>query len=84
MKVPTTMVCNNLEMLIHMARQGLGIACVPEFAIREALSDGELESILPAQVLRTLQMQVVWPSSRYLTPKVRAFIDFICDGGVSV
>lgn len=84
LKVPATMVCNNLEMLIHTARQGLGIACVPEFAVREALQAGELESILPGQVLRTLQMQVVWPSSRYLTPKLRAFIDFICTGGVPV
>ena len=73
-----------MAMLIHMARQGLGIACVPEFAVREALADGELESILPAQGLWTLQMQVVWPSSRYLTPKLRAFIDFICEGGVPV
>lgn len=82
LKVPTTMICNNLDMLIHTARQGLGIACVPEFAVREALDNGELESILPGQVLRTLQMQVVWPSSRYLTPKLRAFIDFICGSGV--
>ncbi|WP_191487039.1 LysR family transcriptional regulator [Pseudomonas sp. FEN] len=78
LKVPETMVCNNLDMLIHTARQGLGIACVPEFAVREALAVGELESILPGRILRTLQMQVVWPSSRYLTPKLRAFIDFIC------
>jgi DNA-binding transcriptional LysR family regulator len=69
-------------MLIHMARQGLGLACVPEFAVREALAAGELVSILPDQVLRTLDIQVVWPSSRYLTPKLRAFIDFVCDGGI--
>lgn len=72
----------HLEMLIHVARQGLGIACVPEFAVREALDAGELVSILPDQVQRTLNIQVVWPSSRHLTPKLRAFIYFICDGGV--
>ncbi|HJR28201.1 MAG TPA: LysR substrate-binding domain-containing protein [Pseudomonas sp.] len=53
-----------------------------EFAVREALDAGELVSILPDRVLRTLNIQVVWPSSRYLTPKLRAFIDFICDGSV--
>ena len=83
LKVPATMVCNNLEMLIHMARQGLGIACVPEFAVREALAGGELVSILDDKVLRTLNIQVVWPSSRYLTPKLRAFIDFVCDGATA-
>ncbi|WP_428480611.1 hypothetical protein [Pseudomonas chlororaphis] len=49
--------------------------------MREALDAGELESILPDRVPRTLNIQVVWPSSRHLTPKLRAFIDFICDGG---
>ncbi|EJN17710.1 transcriptional regulator [Pseudomonas sp. GM79] len=83
LKVPATMVCNNLEMLIHMARQGLGIACVPEFAVREALAGAELVSILDDKVLRTLNIQVVWPSSRYLTPKLRAFIDFVCDGATA-
>jgi DNA-binding transcriptional LysR family regulator len=83
LKVPATMVCNNLEMLIHMARQGLGIACVPEFAVREALAAGALVSILDDKVLRTLNIQVVWPSSRYLTPKLRAFIDFVCDGATA-
>nr|WP_282612793.1 LysR substrate-binding domain-containing protein [Pseudomonas chlororaphis] len=57
------------------------MACVPEFAVREALDAGELESILPDRVQRTLNIQVVWPSSRHLTPKLRTFIDFICDGG---
>jgi DNA-binding transcriptional LysR family regulator len=78
LKLPATMVCNNLEMLIHMARQGLGIACVPEFAVRDALQAAELISILPEQVQHTLNIQVVWPSSRHLTPKLRAFIDFVC------
>lgn len=78
LKLPATLVCNNLEMLIHTARQGLGIACVPEFAVRDALQAGELVSILPDQVQRTLNIQVVWPSSRHLTPKLRAFIDFVC------
>ncbi|MCU1717707.1 LysR family transcriptional regulator [Pseudomonas sp. 5P_3.1_Bac2] len=78
LKLPATMVCNNLEMLIHAAKQGLGIACVPEFAVRDALRAGGLVSILPDQVQRTLNIQVLWPSSRHLTPKLRAFIDFVC------
>jgi DNA-binding transcriptional LysR family regulator len=81
-KLPVTLVCNNIEMLIHAARRGQGLACVPEFAVREALRRGELVSILGAQLERTLQMQVVWPSSRFLTPKLRAFIDFICEEGL--
>lgn len=81
-KVPVTMVCNNIEMLIHAARQGQGLACVPEFAVRQYLNNGQLRSILTPQLERTLQMQVVWPSSRFLTPKLRAFIDFICQEGL--
>lgn len=81
-KLPVTLVCNNIEMLIHAARQGQGLACVPEFAVRQDLKAGRLQSILAAQLERTLQMQVVWPSSRFLTPKLRAFIDFICEEGL--
>jgi DNA-binding transcriptional LysR family regulator len=81
-KIPVTMVCNNIEMLIHAAKQGQGLACVPEFAVRQALEDGQLRSILASQLERTLQMQVVWPSSRFLPPKLRAFIDFICEAGL--
>jgi DNA-binding transcriptional LysR family regulator len=81
-KLPVTMVCNNIEMLIHAARMGQGLACVPEFAVRKDLREGRLRSIMAAQLERTLQMQVVWPSSRFLTPKLRAFIDFICEEGL--
>ena len=81
-KIPVSMVANNIEMLIHAARQGQGLCCVPEFAIRQYLKDGQLQSILADQLERTLQMQVVWPSSRFLTPKLRAFIDFICEEGL--
>jgi DNA-binding transcriptional LysR family regulator len=82
MKIPVSMVANNIEMLIHAALQGQGLCCVPEFAIRQYLKDGQLQSILADQLERTLQMQVVWPSSRFLTPKLRAFIDFICEEGL--
>lgn len=81
-KIPVTMVCNNIEMLIHAARMGQGLACVPEFAVRKDLEEGRLRSIMAPQLERTLQMQVVWPSSRFLTPKLRAFIDFICEEGL--
>lgn len=81
-KIPVTMVCNNIEMLIHAALMGQGLACVPEFAVRKDLEEGRLRSIMAPQLERTLQMQVVWPSSRFLTPKLRAFIDFICEEGL--
>jgi DNA-binding transcriptional LysR family regulator len=81
-KIPVTMVCNNIEMLIHAARMGQGLACVPEFSVRKDLEEGHLRSIMAPQLDRALQMQVVWPSSRFLTPKLRAFIDFICEEGL--
>ena len=61
---------------------GQGLACVPEFAVRKDLEEVRLRSIMAPQLERTLQMQVVWPSSRFLTPKLRAFIDFICEEGL--
>lgn len=38
--LPATMVCNNIETRVCFALRGLGIARLPDFAIREALEEG--------------------------------------------
>lgn len=41
LKLPVSMVCNNIETRACFALQGLGIACLPDFAIREARLTGD-------------------------------------------
>jgi len=76
--LPISMICNNIETRVCFALQGLGIAYLPDFAIREPLADGRLQGILADHVARTGVFHVLWPSSKHPSPKVRALVDFLC------
>ena len=76
-ELPKTAVASTLEPLIHMAEQGLGIAYLPDFAIRRQLREGLLVTVLDDYADRSGPLRVLWPSSRHLAPKVRAFVDFL-------
>jgi DNA-binding transcriptional LysR family regulator len=77
LELPETTVTNTLEPLINLAQNGLGITCVPDFAVREQLASGALVSVLESFLDHTGWFRAVWPSSRYLSPKVRIFVDFM-------
>lgn len=44
--LPVSMVCNNVDARLHFARQGLGIAWLPDFHVRGALAEGSLVEVL--------------------------------------
>lgn len=73
--LPLTLICNSVEMRIHLALRGQGIACLPDFIVAEHLRDGRLQTILDDCTDNSSTMWVVWPASRDLSPKLRAFID---------
>ncbi len=77
--LPTSMICNNIETRVCFALQGLGIACLPEFSVSEPLADGRLHTILTDQQADNIGVfHVLWPASKHPSPKVRAFVDFLC------
>lgn len=75
--LPTSMVCNTSAALLDVAIAGLGIACLPDFMVQEALALGELVEVLGAHIEHQGTFRLLWPSSKYLSPKIRAFIDFL-------
>lgn len=75
--LPTTMICNNIETRVCFALRGRGIACLPDFAIREPLADGRLLPVLPDHVERTGIFHILWPASRHPSPKVRVLVEFL-------
>ncbi|MCC7600797.1 LysR family transcriptional regulator [Janthinobacterium sp. FW305-129] len=75
--LPTVLNCNNVDTLLHFAESGLGIAALPDFAVRAALAAGRLKPVLDAHRRHDGAFRILWPSSRHLTPKLRAFIDFL-------
>ncbi|VEA66754.1 D-malate degradation protein R [Serratia plymuthica] len=76
-ELPATMICNTTEALVQVAQAGLGIACLPDFMVREALRRGELRRVLESCTEHQGTFRVIWPSSKYLAPKLRVFIDFL-------
>lgn len=77
--LPERMSATAVDPLIELAIGGLGIACLPPFAIRREIADGRLVSILEEWVVDTDQFNVLWPASRQITPKLRAFVDFMAE-----
>lgn len=54
---------------------GLGIAQLPRVIARDAVAAGRLVAVLPRWSPPPVPVHAVFASVRYLTPKVRAFID---------
>ncbi|TFB34643.1 hypothetical protein E3W21_27780 [Pseudomonas sp. F01002] len=72
-------ISSSLIALLHLVHDGRGFACVPDFAVKDALADGSLRSVLDSYMTRTTVFQILWPSSKQMSPKVRAFVDFFVE-----
>ena len=77
-RLRTALTCNNIEALIGAASMGVGLAYLPDFIVRDAVARGELQAVLQPYLLTSSKFCVLWPSSRHLSPKLRAFVDFLC------
>jgi DNA-binding transcriptional LysR family regulator len=72
-------VMNTLDPQICFAENGLGLACVPDLAVRNQLQSGRLFSVLDDYLPTKTQISVMWPTSKHLSPKLRAFVDFAAE-----
>lgn len=77
--LPSTMVCSSLEALLFMVKEGRGIACLPDYAIKNSVQYGEVKTVLDTYMTRTSTFHIVWPTTRRMPPKVRVFIDFFIE-----
>ncbi|WP_017389276.1 LysR family transcriptional regulator [Acinetobacter calcoaceticus] len=79
LQLPISMICNNIETRVCFALKGRGIACLPDFSIKELLNTNQLVQVLPEFVDRTGVFNVLWPASKHPSPKVRAFVNFLSE-----
>jgi DNA-binding transcriptional LysR family regulator len=77
--LPVTTVASTLDPLIFLAERSFGITCLPPFAVSPELAEGKLVSLLEDYLRETGTFRVLWPTNRYLSPKVRAFVDFMAE-----
>ncbi len=75
--VTPRLMANNLAALLTAASAGLGIAIMPEYAIRSELDAGRLRRVLSRYSLPPRMLQVIYPPARHLSAKVRHFTDFV-------
>lgn len=61
------------------ALTGLGIALIPSFQVGDVIRDGRLRQLLSGYRAQDVSVYAVYPERRYLSPKVRAFIDFCAE-----
>jgi DNA-binding transcriptional LysR family regulator len=72
---------NNALALREAAIAGLGVAQLPLLVAGPAVAAGLLQPVLPAWAPPPVPVHAVFASARYLTPKVRAFIDLAVEAG---
>jgi len=69
----------NGEFLRDAAVAGKGILIEPRFIIYENLRDGSLVELLPDYTWPKLSAYAVYPPTRHLSTRVRAFVDFLVE-----
>ena len=68
---------NNTEALIQAALQEVGLIYVLDVFVADALAQGRLTQMFPEWETSTRTFHAVTVKSRFASPKVRAFIDFL-------
>ncbi len=70
---------NNGDALRAAALKGLGLCYLPTFIVGADLQASTLVSVLNDYMPSDSAAYAVYPTARHLLPKVRAFVDFLCD-----
>ena len=71
------LIANDYPTLVAAARDGLGLAQVPEPMVRDAIESGVLVHVLPKSAAMTPGVFLYHPGRKQVLPKLRAFIDHI-------
>jgi DNA-binding transcriptional LysR family regulator len=74
-----TLCTNNAEVLRDAAVRGRGIALLPTFIVGADLQAGRLRTILSEYKAPEIAICAIYPETRHLSVKVRAFIDFLVE-----
>lgn len=75
--LPVSSIASTLEPLIYMAESGIGLACLPLFAVRDQLRSGRLISVMEEELADVGAFRILWPANRYPTPKIQVFVDYM-------
>ena len=75
--VPGALTLDDSELMVESAKDGLGIAYVPDPIAREALDSGELVIVLPDWSPPLPGLMLYYPANRHTPAVLRAFIELL-------
>jgi DNA-binding transcriptional LysR family regulator len=78
-KVDVRLRANNGEFLSRAAVAGQGIIVLPSFIVYRSIERGELVPLLTEYRWDSINAYAVYPPTRHLSNRVRAFVDFLAE-----
>lgn len=72
-----TLALNSLVAMHDAVVEGAGVAVLPRFLVADGLASGKLMRALPDWTGPVVPISIVYPSARFLTARLRAFIDVL-------
>jgi DNA-binding transcriptional LysR family regulator len=73
------LLCNNADAMEGALMAGAGFMVSPDFICHEDLRAGRLVSVLDDWAPPPLTLHIIYPHTRHLSAKVRAFVDFAAE-----
>lgn len=68
---------DDFNVLKTMVSQDCGIGLFPHYMCSEEVARGDIVRVLPQWSGRTIDIYAIYPSRKGVTPKIRAFLDFL-------
>jgi DNA-binding transcriptional LysR family regulator len=75
--VQPRLIANDFELLRALARDGGGLALLPEYQCLDDVAAGRLTRVLPGWSARAVPVYALYPSGRYLSLKVTALLELL-------
>ena len=77
MRVSGSIESNSADVLRQAARAGVGLVQLPSYVLSQDIKSGALLPLLTGHEADNRDVYAVYPASRHLSPKVRAFVDHL-------
>ena len=77
LRLHATMKTDDTTLSYHAVHAGLGLAYLPDWLVADDLKRGQLKHVLPGFKTPALTLFAAYTSRKYMTAKVRSFIDFL-------
>ena len=77
--VSGTLTLDHAEALVEAAKAGTALIQISSYVTAPALRSGELKAVLASFQVESPAIWVMYPQNRHLTPRVRAFVDFMVE-----